>query len=166
MPLFNWILQSRHLENMVDIVSPEVRSRMMAGIRGKDTKPELMIRKDLHALGFRYRLHDKRLPGKPDIVFTTKKAVIFVHGCFWHGHNCPLFHWPSSRKEFWETKITRNQEVDQRSHEALKATGWRQCVVWECALRGKNKHPIDNITFQCLEWLLGEEDYLELSYRK
>ena len=93
---------------MADVVDRKTRSRMMSGIRGKNTRPELLIRKGLHARGFRFRLHDKRLPGKPDLVLPKYSAVIFVHGCFWHGHDCHLFKWPQSRREFWRKKITRN----------------------------------------------------------
>src|SRR3954470_16295918 len=95
------------LLRMADVVSSGVRSRMMAGIRGTNTAPEMILRRALHAEGFRYRLHDRRLPGKPDMVFPRHHAVIFAHGCFWHGHDCHLFKWPSTRPEFWQTKIRR-----------------------------------------------------------
>ena len=98
---------------MVDVVDTATRSRMMAGIRGTNTKPELLLRKGLHAQGFRFRLHSTGLPGKPDIVLPRHHAVVFAHGCFWHGHNCHLFKWPSTRPEFWQAKIERNREVDQ-----------------------------------------------------
>ena len=109
---------------------------MMAGIRGRNTRPELVIRKALHARGFRYRLHVAGLPGKPDIVLPRFRAVIFVHGCFWHGHDCPLFRLPATRSEFWEAKISRNRERDREVLGALKTTGWRCLTVWECAIRG------------------------------
>ena len=112
---------------MADVVSAEVRSRMMAGIRGKNTKPEMIIRRGLHARGFRYLLHDKRLPGKPDLVLPKHRAVIFVNGCFWHGHDCPLFKWPKTRKGFWRTKIARNRENDESAVIALRRSGWRCC---------------------------------------
>lgn len=124
---------------MADVVSVAVRSRMMAGIRGKNTKPELTIRRGLHSLGFRYILHDKRLPGKPDLVLPKHRAVIFVHGCFWHGHDCHLFKWPKTRKGFWRKKIERNREIDEDAIAALAATGWRCCIVWECALKGRTR---------------------------
>ena len=98
---------------MADIVDKKTRSKMMAGIKGKNTKPEMLIRKALFAKGLRYRLHDKNLPGKPDLVFPKYKAVIFVQGCFWHGHDCHLFKWPTSNKEYWRNKINRNREVDK-----------------------------------------------------
>jgi len=129
---------------------------MMSGIKAKDTKPELIIRKGLHARGFRYRLHDKRLPGKPDLVFPKFKAVIFVHGCFWHGHDCHLFKWPSSRSEFWRNKITRNREKDSSVAEELHNSGWRILVIWECAIKGKTRMKLDKILSRVSGWLLGE----------
>jgi DNA mismatch endonuclease (patch repair protein) len=147
---------------MVDVVSAGVRSRMMAGIRGKNTKPEMTIRRGLHAKGFRYILHDKRLPGKPDLVFPKHRAVIFVHGCFWHGHDCHLFKWPKTRKDFWRTKIARNREVDARSARLLKVSGWRRGVVWECALKGRTRLPAGDVIARCGEWLLSEQPQLEI----
>jgi DNA mismatch endonuclease (patch repair protein) len=120
---------------MADVVSPEVRSRMMSGIRGKDTKPEMIIRRGLHARGFRFRLHDKRLPGRPDLVLPKYRAAILVHGCFWHGHGCHLFKWPKTREQFWRMKIEANQHRDARALELLEAAGWRSFVIWECELR-------------------------------
>ncbi|OUS07870.1 very short patch repair endonuclease [Rhodobacterales bacterium 52_120_T64] len=123
---------------MADIVSPEKRSLMMSGIRGKNTKPEIQIRKMLHAAGFRFRLHRKDLPGKPDIVLPRYKVAIFVHGCFWHGHdNCHLFRLPKSRTEFWEAKISGNIARDKLKQEQLLSEGWRVLLVRECALKGK-----------------------------
>ena len=106
---------------MADIVTPEVRSRLMAGIGPTNTKPEMLIRRRLHALGYRYRLHVKGLPGKPDLVFPSRRAAIFVHGCFWHGHNCTLFRWPATREEFWRSKIGGNVARDRRNDAALEA---------------------------------------------
>ncbi|KCZ91311.1 very short patch repair endonuclease [Hyphomonas jannaschiana] len=120
---------------MADVVSPEVRSRMMSGIRGKDTKPEMIVRRGLHAMGFRYKLHDKRLPGRPDLVLPKYRAVIFVHGCFWHKHDCKYFKWPKTRKEFWRSKIEKNVARDKTAMEVLKNSGWRVAVVWECSFR-------------------------------
>ncbi len=147
---------------MADIVAPEVRSRMMAGIRGKDTKPEIILRKGLHAAGFRYRLHDRSLPGKPDMVFPRHRAVLFAHGCFWHGHDCHLFKWPASRPEFWTAKITRNREVDARSEQALAAAGWRLGIVWECALKGRTRLPLGEVLEACVRWLRSQETRLEI----
>src|SRR5262245_6595907 len=98
---------------MADVVSPEVRSRMMSGIRGKNTKPEMVLRRGLHAEGFRFRLHGPALPGRPDLVFPKWSAVIFVHGCFWHRHNCRLFKWPSTKSRFWRAKLTGNVSRDE-----------------------------------------------------
>ncbi len=111
----------------------------MSGIRGKNTKPELIVRKALFAQGFRYRLHVKSLPGKPDVVLPKYRTVIFVHGCFWHGHDCRLFKLPASNRAFWRAKIRRNQENDRKAVRALRKDGWRVITVWECALRGPNR---------------------------
>lgn len=150
---------------MADVVTAAVRSRMMAGIRGTNTKPELILRKGLHAQGFRFRLHDKGLPGKPDIVFPRYRAVIFAHGCFWHGHDCHLFKWPSTRPEFWQQKIGRNREVDARSDAALAEAGWRRAIVWECALKGRTKLPLEEVIARCAEWLRSDEPTLVIRGR-
>lgn len=122
---------------MADIVDPTTRSRMMASIRGANTKPEIRLRKALHALGFRYRLHDRRLPGSPDLVLPRYHAVVFVHGCFWHRHQgCRFATTPATRPDFWRSKFEQNKARDQRSHESLLSAGWRVATVWECALRG------------------------------
>ncbi len=147
---------------MVDIVPAEVRSRMMANIRGKNTKPELLLRKALHAAGFRYRLHDRALAGTPDIILPRYRAVVFVHGCFWHGHDCPLFRWPATRPDFWRTKIERNREVDARNEEQLGMAGWRQAIVWECALKGKLRRPLAEVTAQCASWLRSDNQRIEI----
>ncbi len=147
---------------MADIVTAEVRSRMMSGIRGTNTKPELLLRKGLHAMGFRFRLHDRSLPGKPDIVLPRYKAIIFAHGCFWHGHGCHLFKWPSTRPEFWQAKIARNRAVDERTDAALTEAGWRQAVVWECALKGKRRLPLEDVIQSCAEWLRSDQPRLEI----
>ena len=146
---------------MADVVDPATRSRMMSGIRGKNTKPEMMIRRGLHARGFRYRLHCQ-LPGKPDICLAKYRAVIFVHGCFWHGHDCHLFRWPSTRPDFWRKKIERNRAVDERALAALKANGWRTATVWECVLKGAGRRPAD-MTLDCLSrWLNSGEADLQI----
>jgi DNA mismatch endonuclease, patch repair protein len=115
-----------------DVVDPATRSRMMAGVKAKDTRPEMLLRQGLHAMGFRYRLHDKCLPGKPDLVFPKYRSVIFVHGCFWHGHDCPAFKWPKTREAFWREKIMGNIARDQRQNALLRQSGWNVIVVWEC----------------------------------
>jgi DNA mismatch endonuclease (patch repair protein) len=147
---------------MADIVAPEMRSRMMAGIRGKDTKPEMLVRRGLHAQGFRFRLHDRKLPGCPDLVFPKHRAVIFVHGCFWHGHDCHLFRWPKTRVEWWREKITRNQQTDARTICALDAAGWRSGVIWECALKGSRRWPMGKTLEICSSWLSSDEPSLEI----
>jgi DNA mismatch endonuclease (patch repair protein) len=138
---------------MTDVVSPEVRSRMMSGIRGKNTRPEIIIRKHLHECGFRYRLHDKKLPGKPDIVLPRYSAVIFIHGCFWHGHDCDLFKWPSSNEAFWKEKITKNKNVDELAVTMLRERDWRILKIWECALKGKQRWPIQKLIDDIASWL-------------
>lgn len=147
---------------MADIVPAHVRSRMMSGIRGKDTKPELLVRRALHAAGFRYRLHERTLPGKPDMVFPKYSAVVFIHGCFWHGHDCHLFRMPSTRTEFWQAKISGNVARDVRAITRLRGTGWRVGTVWECALKGREKLPVGEIAATLAVWLRGETPELEI----
>lgn len=139
-----------------DIVDAATLSRMMSGIRGKDTKPEPVIRQGLHALGFRYRLHDRNLPGRPDLVLPRRRAVIQIHGCFWHGHDCPLFRWPQTRQEFWRAKIGRNVERDREVNEALDREGWRVLTVWECALKGRGRIGADATVTRAAAWLRSE----------
>lgn len=134
----------------------------MSGIRSKNTKPELLLRKALHQLGFRYRLHNRGLPGKPDLVFSSLRAVIFVHGCFWHGHDCALFKWPSSRVEFWRAKIEMNQRRDVAVALALETQGWRRLTVWECALKGKGRLTLDAVATGAAAWLRTGHENLEL----
>ena len=145
-----------------DSVTAATRSRMMAGIKAKNTKSELAIRSALHRRGFRFRLHRKDLPGKPDIVFPGLNAVIFVHGCFWHGHDCHLFRWPKSREEFWRDKICKNIERDRLQHETLANAGWRIGTVWECALKGKTRLLFVDIIDQCAIWLKSDIKTLEV----
>jgi DNA mismatch endonuclease (patch repair protein) len=112
----------------------------MAAVRGKNTKPELIVRRLLHALGYRYRLHVKDLPGRPDIVFRKRRCVIFVNGCFWHQHsNCPASHLPTSRAEFWKRKLEGNKLRDQRIRKELRLAGWNVLTLWECELKNINK---------------------------
>jgi DNA mismatch endonuclease (patch repair protein) len=134
----------------------------MAAIRSKDTKPELIIRRGLHALGYRYRLHPAELPGKPDLVLPKHCAVIFVHGCFWHGHDCPLFRWPANREEFWRAKIHGNVERDQRNEAAFRAGGWRIATVWECSLKGRQRLPLPHLIDSLHVWLSGDAAELDL----
>lgn len=141
---------------MPDVVAPHVRSRMMAGIRGRDTKPELILRSGLHRAGFRYRIHVRDIPGRPDLVFPKYKAVVFAHGCFWHGHDCALFKWPSTRQDFWRKKITGNIARDAKIKEQLLAKGWRVLVVWECALKGTSRLPIGLVIERIAKWLRSD----------
>lgn len=135
---------------------------MMSGIKGKDTKPELLIRKALHRQGFRYKLHDKLLPGKPDLVFPRYRAVIMVNGCFWHGHDCHLFKWPSSRPEFWREKITRNTVKDSENLDALRTSGWKILTIWECALKGRTRLPLDEVISLATNWLRSGNKEMEI----
>lgn len=147
---------------MADVVDKATRSRMMSGVRGKNTRPEMLIRKNLHALGFRYRLHDKRLPGKPDIVLPRYRAVILIHGCFWHGHNCHLYRQPSSNVTFWKKKIAANRQNDQLTSEAITKSGWRLMVIWECALKGKTRLPLEVVVRQTSEWIRSDTSAYEI----
>jgi DNA mismatch endonuclease (patch repair protein) len=146
---------------MADVVSPDVRSRMMAGIRGKNTQPELLVRRALHSAGFRYRLHDTKLPGKPDMVFPKHRAVVFVHGCFWHGHDCHLYRLPATRPDFWLAKINGNIERDHRATSTLLESGWRVGTVWECALKGRTRKPANEVSTMLAGWLRGNSATFE-----
>ena len=151
---------------MVDVVSADVRSRMMSGIRGKNTRPEIIIRKGLFGLGLRYRIHGKGLPGKPDLVFRKYKSVVFVDGCFWHGHNCPLFKWPSSNVDFWRKKILRNRELDRLNSRNLKSQGWRIFRIWECALKGPSRRPTEEVVTRTASWIRTGAPSNEMRGRK
>jgi len=145
---------------VADVHDSATRSRNMAAIRNRDTKPELLIRRALHQKGFRYTLNNAGLPGKPDLVFKRFKAVLFVHGCFWHQHECHLFKWPASRQDFWRDKISKNRRNDQKACQRLQTQGWRVCTVWECSLRGKQRKKIADIVDEIGEWLLSSEESL------
>ena len=143
---------------MADIVPPEIRSRMMSGIRGKNTKPELALRKRLFRSGFRYQLHRKDLPGKPDIVLPRWNAAIFVHGCFWHRHGCKATTTPGTNVDFWRKKFDENIARDRRHIEALQDAGWRVAVVWECSLKGK-RADLNEVARLVREWLMSSEKH-------
>lgn len=123
------------ITQMADVHTPEIRSYNMSRIRNKDTKPELIVRKFLFSNGYRYRLHDKRLPGKPDIVLPRYKTVIFIHGCFWHGHDCKYFVLPKTNTEWWLEKITGNKLRDVENYRKIRQRGWRVLVIFECELK-------------------------------
>jgi DNA mismatch endonuclease, patch repair protein len=145
---------------VVDVVDKITRSRMMASIRGKNTRPEKALRSALHSAGFRFRVHCTKIPGKPDIVLPMYKAVILVHGCFWHRH--PGCWWntnPASNVGFWTTKFGETVERDARNIAELREKGWRVAVVWECSLR---LGTIENVTSTLAKWLKGDESMLNL----
>lgn len=138
---------------MTDTLSPKERSKRMSLIRGKDSSPELKLRRLVHGMGFRYRLHVKDLPGKPDLVFPSRRAVIFMHGCFWHRHpGCKLARMPKSKLDFWRPKLEGNRERDLQNQEMLKKSGWRVLVIWECEMAN-----IENVSNKVQEFLQGRE---------
>lgn len=147
---------------MVDVVDVATRSRMMSGIQGKNTSPEMLIRKALHARGFRFRIHAKHLPGKPDLLLPKYKAAVFIHGCFWHGHACRYFKIPQTRPEFWLDKIGKNQTRDGLQENALKTMGWRVLVVWECAVRSMKKEKSPVLVDLMASWLINGSEYLQI----
>lgn len=138
---------------MPDVLTPEQRRHNMARVRSRDTKPELMVRRELHHGGFRYRLHVTGLPGTPDIVLPRHRTVVFVHGCFWHGHNCSAGRLPATHTDFWENKIRSNCARDATAKAALVASGWRVFTVWGCALRGRTRQPPGALLKQFASWL-------------
>lgn len=148
---------------MPDVHDAPTRSRNMAAIRATNTRPELLIRRGLHRRGYRYRLKQAQLPGRPDIVFRRFRAIIFVHGCFWHGHDCELFRLPQTRTEFWESKIAGTRGRDLEVQAKLKAEGWRQAVVWECAIRGRHNWDFDRLFDELSSWLEGSNRNLEIA---
>jgi DNA mismatch endonuclease (patch repair protein) len=148
---------------MTDIVDRATRSRMMAGIRGRDTKPELEVRRALHKLGFRFRLHSTKLPGRPDLVFPKHQAVVFVHGCFWHGHDCRYFKAPSTRAAFWSTKIAGNRSRDERRARELHDSGWRVMVIWECAIRDRTSDERLAVMARLARWIKGKKERDEIA---
>jgi len=133
----------------MDTVPPGRRSEIMGRVRSRDTKPEMAVRRLVYSMGFRYRLHSKDLPGKPDLVFLSRKVVIFVHGCFWHRHSgCKLARLPKSREDFWLPKLNANKDRDIKNEKALSASGWRVLTVWECELKD-----IDQLKIKILEFM-------------
>ena len=123
----------------MDTLTPEARSERMGRVRGKDTKPEMFVRRLVHGMGYRYRLHSRNLPGHPDMTFAARRKVIFVHGCFWHRHgpDCPLTRMPKSRLDFWTAKFAGNRKRDDEARDKLREQGWESLVIWECELRDR-----------------------------
>jgi len=150
---------------MVDIVDQRTRSRMMSCIKGQDTKLELLIRKRLFKLGFRYRLHVRLLPGSPDVVFPKYSAVIFINGCFWHLHGCRFSQLPKTRPDWWQEKLNRNKLRDREVIQRLAENGWRIMVIWECAYRGNasRNNALDRICERASSWILSEEAFAEIT---
>lgn len=134
----------------------------MSGIKGRDTKIELVIRRALHSRGLRYRLHTRALPGRPDMAFAGRRAVVLVNGCFWHGHDCPLFRLPGSNGAFWRAKIDANRARDERTLASLQHLGWRTSVVWECALRGQPQSAVTGVADRLEQWLKNGTGNLDL----
>ena len=130
----------------------------MSRVGQRDTGPEMVIRRALHRLGFRYRLHDKKLPGSPDLVFPRFNAVIFVHGCFWHSHGCKLSTIPATRQDFWSDKFEANKVRDQRNTDLLLSQGWRVLVVWQCAVKGKTEEEVAATVSRVKKWLHSAEE--------
>ncbi len=149
----------------MDVLSPEDRHKNMSHNRAKNTKPEKLIRSALFKAGFRYRICDKRYPGKPDIIFPKYYAVVFINGCFWHAHEgCRYYHFPSSNQDFWKKKFETNKLRDDENLKYYQGQCWRVCFVWECAIRGKgSKQKIEQVTNQIIEWLEESSDpFLEI----
>lgn len=133
---------------MMDKLSKRQRSELMARVRNKNTKPEVLVRKLVHGLGYRYRLHKKELPGKPDLAFIGKRKVVFVHGCFWHGHNCKSGkNIPSTNQDYWINKLKNNKLRDTKNQRELKKAGWDYLIIWECELKDMKKVRIKIISF-------------------
>lgn len=146
----------------MDIVSPDTRHRMMSSIRARNTKPEVVFRKGLHRRGYRYRLNAPHLPGKPDFILPRYRVAAFVHGCFWHRHDCYQFKMPSTRTEFWDAKLNRNQTRDAEVMAQIIALQWRHLTVWECSMRGRYKLGLDCALDQAEQWLLTSVSKLEI----
>ena len=151
---------------MADIVDKQTRSRMMSGIRSRNTRPEMLIRRGLHALGFRFRLHDRTLPGKPDLVFRKHRAVIMVNGCFWHAHNCSLFKLPGTRRDWWKRKFARTRQRDQEVLSGLEECGFRVLRIWECSFRGPNSQTVEDVVSITAEWLESGGSSAEIRSRR
>lgn len=148
---------------MADTFTQKERSNLMSRIGSKDTKPEMKIRKGLHAMGFRYSLHDKNLPGKPDMKLPKYNALIEINGCFWHGHGCTSFHLPKSREEYWHNKIKKNQKRDKENVKKLLNLGWRVLIIWGCSMRGKYSYDLIDVLEKTEKWLISDKKFAEIS---
>lgn len=135
----------------------------MSGIRSTNTRIEISVRSALHARGLRFRLHRRDLPGKPDVVFPGRKAAVFLHGCFWHGHDCHLFRLPATRREFWDAKIAGNRARDRKVIAALNDMGWRTFTVWECALRGRTSLTLEKVVDRLSAWIVSGKSSASLT---
>lgn len=147
---------------MADVFHPRKRSEVMSRIRSKNTRPEIQVRRLLYAAGFRYRLHVKTLPGRPDVWIPRHRVAVFVNGCFWHQHGCHLFKWPANNEAFWRVKIGRNVDVDRRTIGLLRESGIRVLVVWECALKAKTRLPPGVLAARMSEWIESDAPFAEI----
>lgn len=147
---------------MADTVTSEQRSKMMSAVKGKNTNLELLIRKLLYSKGYRYRLHIKNLPGKPDIVISRLKVAIFCNGCFWHKHDCGLFKWPQTKTEFWREKIKGNASRDLNNWKELIQNQWKVIVIWGCAMKGKLKLTPEELSEKLTETINSSDDMVEI----
>ncbi len=145
---------------MVDKITKEARSKLMSKIHSNNTGPEITVRRMLRSSGIGYRLHKPKLPGRPDIIMKGRKAVIFVHGCFWHQHDCRIANVPTSNTAYWVEKFKRNKERDQQNLLELRELGWRVLIVWECSLRKKN---IEKAKMEILDWIQSGSSYSQVS---
>lgn len=153
---------SRRRASAPDPLTPAQRRLNMSRIRSRDTKPELLLRQALHKQGLRYRLHDRSLPGTPDIVMRGRRSIVLIHGCFWHTHNCPYGVTPASNAAFWSAKLARNSARDAEQFAALRADGWRVAIVWECALRGRARRLPSDVAETVRRWLEGDKPELDV----
>ena len=147
---------------MADVLTPEQRQKCMSSVKRENTSPEIILRSCLHKAGFRYRLHNKCLPGSPDIVLSRYRAVILVHGCFWHSHGCYKSSIPKSRHSFWKNKLQTNRERDERNIQSLNEQDWRVMVVWQCALSGKQAYSSNLILSFVKDWLHSSESVVQI----
>jgi DNA mismatch endonuclease, patch repair protein len=146
----------------MDTVTPAIRSKIMASVGQKNTGAEVLLRKALHRSGLRYKLHDRRLAGSPDLVFPRFRAVVFVHGCYWHSHGCYRSTVPKTRRYYWQGKFASNRKRDARKRAELLAKDWRVLTVWECALLGKTAQPIDRLATLIKRWLCSKSRAQEI----